>query len=187
MKRPETTGKKPDQISASLHRYLPLISLVALQPHPPPPLPQFRYFSCAKHVSRRRSTLQNYRPPPAPHSFVPQCSASSSSSITIPPSDGSKTAPSLTQPRSYLASRTPRNPHADAPPRSSISVVCVSQIDGLFPLLPVFHGIGTSTSLGLVGWKGRGWYRELPPCSAYYPADLLELEWIRSANRLEKL
>ena len=28
---------------------------------------------------------------------------------------------------------------------------------------------------------------ESPPCSGYYPADLLELEWIRNANGLEKL
>ena len=137
MKRPETMGKKPDQISASLHRYLPLISLVAIQPHPPPPLPQFRHFSCAKHVSRRRTTIQNYHPPPASHLFAPQRSTSSSSSITILPSDGSKTPSSLTQPRSYLGSRRPES-SCRRPPRSSISVVCISQIDSLFPLLLVF-------------------------------------------------
>ena len=130
-------GKKPDQISVSLRRYLPLISLAAIQPHPPPSLPQFGYFSCTKHVSRRRSTIQNYHPPPAPHSFVPQRSTSSSSSIAIPPNDGSKSPPFPTQPPSYLASYT-RESSSRRPPRSSISAVCVSQIDGLFPLLPVF-------------------------------------------------
>ena len=114
MKRTETMGKKPDQISVSLHRYQPLISLAAIQPHPPPPLPQFRYFSSAKYASRRPSTVQNYPPPPSPRSFAPQGSTSSSSSITILPSDGSITFPSLAQPRCYLASRTPGNPHADA-------------------------------------------------------------------------
>ena len=109
MKRTETIGKKPDQIFVSLRRYLSRLPhlISSHQPNPPPPLPLFRYLSCAKHVSRRRSTVQNYSPPPSPRSFAPQRSASSSSSITIPPSDGSKTAPCLTQPPSYLASRTP--------------------------------------------------------------------------------
>ena len=156
MKRTETMGKKPDQISVSLHRYLPLISSAAIQPHPPPPLPQFRYFSCAKHVSRRRSPVKNYPPPPSPRSFAPQRSASSSSSITIPPSNGSKAPPSLTQPRSYLASRTPRNPHADAHRALAFPRFAFLRYSACSLCYPSFHGIGTSTSLELVGWKGRG-------------------------------
>ena len=53
------------------------------------------------HPHLRAHSLLNVQPPAQPPS-------------PSPPSDGSKTPPSLTQPRSYLASRTPRNPHADA-------------------------------------------------------------------------
>ncbi|KIJ97379.1 hypothetical protein K443DRAFT_105781, partial [Laccaria amethystina LaAM-08-1] len=40
--------------------------------HLPPPLLQFTYFSCGKHASRRRSTVQNYPLPPSPRSSAPQ-------------------------------------------------------------------------------------------------------------------
>ena len=149
-------GKKPDQISASLHRYLPLISLAAFQPHPPPPLPQFRYSSCAKLVSRRQSTVQNYPPPPSPRSFAPQRSASSSSSITIPPERWLKNSPFLS-PISVLSriSYTPESSRR-RPPRSSISAVCASQIDRLFLLLPVFSR-GWNVDELRTRWLGRTW------------------------------
>ncbi|KIJ96424.1 hypothetical protein K443DRAFT_10651 [Laccaria amethystina LaAM-08-1] len=57
--------------------------------------------------------FKNNPPPPSLREFAPQRSTTGSSSITIPPSGGSKTPPSLTQPHSYFASHTPRNPHAD--------------------------------------------------------------------------
>jgi hypothetical protein len=66
-----------------------------------------------------------------------QFSTSTSSSI-IPPSDDSKTPPSLTQPRPYLTSRTPRNPHADAHHALAFPAVCIPQTDVQFPLLRLF-------------------------------------------------
>jgi len=125
-------GKKPG--------YLSFIPLAAVQPRPP--------HTCLLHSPNLRISLaRNMRAEgkiPSKtthlraHSLLNvQRSTSSSSSVTIPPSDGSKTPPSLTQPRSYLASRTPRNPHADTH-RALFSAVCVSQIGGQFPLLTVF-------------------------------------------------
>jgi hypothetical protein len=134
MKRTETMGKKPDEISVSLNRYRSLIPSAALQPHLPPPLPQFMDFSCAKHASRRRSTVQNYPPPPSLRSFAPHCSTS----ITIPPQRWLKNSP-FPNPTSLLSrlSYTLESPYR-RPPRSSIFKVCISQTDGQFPLSAVF-------------------------------------------------
>ena len=76
--------------------------------HLPPPLSHFTCFSYTKHVSGRRSTVQNY--PPSPRLFAPHRSTSNSSSI----SDGSKGPPFINQPRPNLTSRSPRNLHTDA-------------------------------------------------------------------------
>jgi len=105
--------------------------------HLPPPLPEFTHFFCAKHASRRRSTAQNYAPPPSPRSFAPQCSTSSPSSITIPRAMAQNSA--FPNPNSAL-SRLSYTPESSCrrPSRSSISAVCVSQIDGQFHLLAVF-------------------------------------------------
>ena len=80
-----------------------------------------------------------------------------------------------------------RNPHPDPHCALAFPRFAFLRYTGSSLCYPSFHGIGTSTSLGLVGWKGRGWNRVSPPCSRCYPAALLELEWIRSAYGLEKL
>ena len=121
------------KISVSLYRYPSLAPWPPSNPissHLPPPCSHLlisltRYMRAEGEVLSR-TTLHlphwflNVRPPPLNHHR--------------PPSDASKTPPSLTQPEPYLASRTPRDPHADAP---GISAVCVSQTDGQFPLFTI--------------------------------------------------
>ena len=141
MKRTERMDKKPDQISVSLNRNPSLIPINS-RPTPAvshlPPLPQFTYFSCAKHASGRQSTVQNYAPPPSPHSFAPQRSTSSSSSIHHPPQRSLKNSPfpnqtSVLSHLSYIPEFSCRRS-----PCSSIPAICVSHIDGQFLLLAFF-------------------------------------------------
>ena len=71
----------------------------------PARLSRITYFSYAKHARRRRSTTVS--PHFRPHSILSLLLFLQHHSL----SDGSKTLPSLTQPRPYLASRRPRHPH----------------------------------------------------------------------------
>ena len=87
-----------------------------------------------------------YRPelPSTPIPALIQSSISSSSSLQ----HGIETHTSLTQPRPYLASRTPRNPHADAHRAPAfLRSAFLKQSASTLPY-PYFHGIVTSTSLG---------------------------------------
>ncbi|KIJ94663.1 hypothetical protein K443DRAFT_640989 [Laccaria amethystina LaAM-08-1] len=98
--------------------------------HLPPSLSHFTYFSYPKYRAEAKR-------PSAPIPALICSSTSSSSSITIAPSDDPKTHPSLTQPRPYLASRTPRNPHADAHRALAYPRPAFLR-DGQLPLLAVF-------------------------------------------------
>jgi hypothetical protein len=134
-------GKTPDQIPASLNRYPSLIPLAAVQPHPPhtcllhsPDLsiPLARNMG-AEDEEPSRTTLH-------PH---PALIRSSTFNLLLflhhhPPQRGIKNSPlpkptSVLSRLSYISESSSR-----CPPHSSISVVCVSEIDGQFPLLPVF-------------------------------------------------
>ena len=110
----------------------------------PPPWCQFTYLSYAKFARSRRSTVQNYYTP------IPTLTCSSTLQLFLrhyPSSDGPK-PPSYNQASvpsrlAYTPASLYRRPH------SSISVVCVSRQKGSSLCWPSFHGMGTSTSVGL--------------------------------------
>ena len=86
-------------------------------------------------------------------------STTSSSSITTSPSDGSRIPRSPTPPRPYLAPGTPRNPHTNAEgalafPRSAYLSQTVSSL--CCPLMRIERRTRMA-----VGWKWRGWEREV--------------------------
>ena len=97
-------------------------------------------------------------------------------------SNGSETLPSLTKPRPYLASRTPLHPHADAHCASAFPRSAFLRLTASSLCYPSFHGIGTSTSLGLLLGNDvdgiESHYRvadDITPLSNFF-----ELEWIRN-------
>ena len=136
-------GKKPD-LNRALTQNLCLLETIPVpypissrstpsSSHLPLPLSQFTNFPYAKNVSRRRSTVYNYPPPPCPHSFAAQPPA-------LPRSPSPQRwlkNPSFHNPILALSrlSYSPQSLYKG--PCSSISTVCVSRIDGLFPLLTV--------------------------------------------------
>ena len=137
MKRTETMGKKPDQIFASLHRYVPHLS--SSHPTPSasstPPIQAFLLRETCEQKAKCRLEL--------PSTPISALIRSSTFSLQLflhqhSPQPWLKHCP-FPNPASVL-SRLSYTPESSCrrPPRSSISVVCVSQIDGLFPLLPVF-------------------------------------------------
>ena len=128
-------------------RYPSLIQLTAIQPHPlhtrrPLLLSSSRCFSLPMQNTREErevSSRTTLHPHPPAHSHLQRWLKNSP-------------FPNPTSPPSRL-SYTPES-SCRRPPRSSISAVCVSQTDGQLPLLAVFSwDFGTSTTLGLVGWK----------------------------------
>ena len=152
MKRTETMGKKPDQIFASLHRYVP--HLISSHPTPSasstPPIQAFLLRETCEQKAKCRLEL--------PSTPISALIRSSTFSLQLflhhhNPQRWLKNSP-FHNPTSFLSRLSyTRESSSRRSPRSSISVVCISQIGGLFLFCPYFHGIGTSTSLGLVGWN----------------------------------
>ena len=114
-------GKKPDWKRAQTqnlclwNRYPSLISLAAVQPHPPhtcPLHPPNLHISLTRNM-RAESAVPS-RTTIHPHPFAHPLLNLQLFLHHTPHSNGSKTPPCLTRPRPYLGSRTFRNPHADA-------------------------------------------------------------------------
>ena len=137
----------------SCHRHSPHTSLVTVQLHPlhsrhTPPYSHRQDLSFSLRQNTREEGDILFRTTLHHHPHAHWSSTSSFSSITIPLSGGSKTPRSLTQPQPYLASRTPRNSHADAEgalafPRSAFLSQTAS-----FLCWPSSHEIRTSDSDG---------------------------------------
>ena len=167
LKRNETMGKKPDRNRALPQNLCLLDSMSVFHPisrRPTPPhtclfhSPNLRT-SYAKHASRRRRTtlhpdfrahsIFNVQPPPPPQP------------PPLPPSPSwwLKNSPFLT----YLASRAPRNPHADPRRVLAFPRFCISQTDVQFPLLAVFSwdcNVDQPRTRISFGRNWRQWNRE---------------------------
>ena len=141
MKRTETMGKKPDQISASLHRYLSrLPHLISSHPTPSasstPTIQVFLLRETYEQKAKYRSEL--------PSTPISTLIRSSTFNVQPPAPPPSPYSPAMAHYFPFLSPTSvlfhlsyTRESSSRRPSRSSISVVCVSQVDGQFPLLAV--------------------------------------------------
>ena len=99
LKPNQTMGKKPLTQNLCLLQSISVLHSISSRPTP-----------SSSHLLPPLSPSRTSLHPPSSHSFSPQRQPP-----VLPPSSMSqKLPPSLTQPGPYLASRTSRNPHADA-------------------------------------------------------------------------